>query len=276
MDLGAYLGRIGHAGAREPTLDTLRAILVRHTDAIAFENLDPLLKWPVRLDVESLQRKLVREGRGGYCYEQNLLLSHALQALGYSVTGLAARVLWNAAVAGAVPPRTHMLLRVDLDGQPWLADAGFGVLTPTGPLRLKIGEEQATPHEPFRLLADRNEFVMQAKIHDAWTALYRFGLQEHLLPDYEVANWYVSTHPESRFVNGLMAARPALGRRYTLLNNEFTVHHLDGNTEKRMLASAAEIRAVLEGDFLLTLPDAPELDSALQRLSGNSKERGFS
>ena len=267
MDLGAYLRRIGHAGACEPTLDTLRAILVRHTNAIAFENLNPLLKWPVRLDEESLQRKLVREGRGGYCYEQNILLSHALQALGYSVTGLAARVLWNSAVAGAVPPRTHMLLRVVLDGQSWLADAGFGVLTPTGPLRLKVDEEQATPHEPFRLLADRGEFVMQAKIRGAWTALYRFGLQEQLLPDYEIANWYVSTHPESRFVNGLMAARSAPGRRYTLLNNEFTVHHLDGVTDKRVLDSAAELRAVLEKDFQLTLPDTPELDAALRRLT---------
>lgn len=271
MDLEAYLRRIGHAGAHAPTLDTLRAILARHTDAIAFENLNPLLKWPIRLDVESLQRKMVQGGRGGYCYEQNILLSHALQALGYSVTGLAARVLWNAAVAGAVPPRTHMLLRVDLDGQPWLVDAGFGVMTPTGPLRLKTDEEQATPHEPFRLIGEREEFVMQAKIRGAWTALYRFGLQEQLLPDYEIANWYVSTHPESRFVNDLMAARPAPGRRYTLLNNEFTVHHLNGSTEQRMLASTAELRAVLEGDFQLTLPDTPELDATLQRLIAPTK-----
>ena len=267
MDLEAYLRRIAHAGARAPTLDTLRAILARHTEAIAFENLDPLLKRPVRLDVESLQRKMVREGRGGYCYEQNILLMHALQALGFSVTGLAARVLWNAAVAGAVPPRTHMLLRVDLDGQHWLADAGFGVMTPTGPLRLKTDEEQATPHEPFRLAAERDEYVMQAKIRGAWQALYRFDLQAQLPSDYEIANWYVSTHPESRFVNGLMVARPAPGCRYTLLNNEFTVHQLDGATEKRMLASAAELRVVLEKDFQLTLPDTPELDAALQRLT---------
>jgi len=86
------------------------------------------------------------------------------------------------------------------------------------------------------------------------------------LPDYGLANWYVSTHPESRFANGLMVARPASGRRYTLLNNEFTVHHLNDGTEQRLLTSAAEIRARLEGEFQLTLPDTPELDSALQRL----------
>jgi len=266
IDLDAYLLRIGHAGGRAPTLDTLRAIQARHTDAIAFENLNPLLKLPVRLDVESLQRKMVQGRRGGYCYEQNILLSHALHALGFKVTGLAARVLWNAAVAGAIPPRTHMLLRVDLGGQPWLADAGFGVMTPTGPLQLKADEEQATPHEAFRLLADRDEFLMQTKIRDEWRSLYRFDLQAQLLPDYELANWYVSTHPESRFVNELMVARPAPGRRYTLLNNEFTVHHLKGGIERRLLASTAEIRALLEGEFKLNLPDTPELDSALRRM----------
>ena len=266
IDLDAYLLRIGHAGGRAPTLDTLRAILAGHTETIAFENLNPLLKWPVRLDVGSLQRKMVQGGRGGYCYEQNILLSHALHALGFEVTGLAARVLWNAAVAGAIPPRTHMLLRVDIERRPWLVDAGFGVMTPTGPLQLKAEEEQATPHEAFRLLADRNEFVMQTKIREGWRSLYRFDLQAQLLPDYELANWYVSTHPESRFVNGLMVARPAPGRRYTLLNNEFTVHHLNGGTKRQMLASAAEIRTLLVGEFQLTLPDTPELDSALRRL----------
>jgi len=266
IDLDAYLLRIGHAGGRAPTLDTLRAILAGHTETIAFENLNPLLKWPVRLDVGSLQRKMVQGGRGGYCYEQNILLSHALHALGFEVTGLAARVLWNAAVAGAIPPRTHMLLRVDIERRPWLVDAGFGVMTPTGPLQLKAEEEQATPHEAFRLLADRDEFVMQTKIREGWRSLYRFDLQAQLLPDYELANWYVSTHPESRFVNGLMVARPAPGRRYTLLNNEFTVHHLNGGTKRRMLASATEIRTLLVGEFQLTLPDTPELDSALRRL----------
>jgi len=266
IDLDAYLLRIGHAGGRAPTLDTLRAILARHTETIAFENLNPLLKWPVRLDVGSLQRKMVQGGRGGYCYEQNILLSHALHALGFEVTGLAARVLWNAAVAGAIPPRTHMLLRVDIERRPWLVDAGFGVMTPTGPLQLKAEEEQATPHEAFRLLADRNEFVMQTKIREEWRSLYRFDLQAQLLSDYELANWYVSTHPESRFVNGLMVARPVPGRRYTLLNNEFTVHHLNGGTKRQMLASAAEIRTLLVGEFQLTLPDTPELDSALRRL----------
>ncbi|MGH8653734.1 MAG: arylamine N-acetyltransferase family protein [Gammaproteobacteria bacterium] len=115
FDLDAYLERIGYTGDRAPTLATLAAIHVRHTEAIAFENLNPLMGWPIRLDMESLQQKMVRDGRGGYCYEHNLLLKHALDALCFRVTGLLARVLWRAP-EGAVTPRSHMLLRVDLDG----------------------------------------------------------------------------------------------------------------------------------------------------------------
>jgi N-hydroxyarylamine O-acetyltransferase len=266
IDLEAYFRRIGYTGERAPDLATLKAIHARHAEAIAFENLDPLAGWPVRLDLDSLQRKLVLGGRGGYCYEQNLLFGGALAALGFEVTGLAARVLWRAP-EGAINPRTHMLLRVDLARGPHIADVGFGGLTLTGPLRLEPDVEQATPHEPFRLLEADGGFVMQAKVRDAWISLYRFDLQEQLLPDYELANWYLSHHPQSRFVTGLLAARPAADRRYALLDNELAVHHLNGPTEKRILASAAELRETLERDFLLTLPQAPELDAALERLT---------
>src|SRR5262245_18126408 len=185
IDLDAYCRRIGYSGERTPTLETLRALHARHTEAIPFENLNPLLKWPVRLDAPSLEEKLVRGRRGGYCFEQNLLLSHVLRALGYSVTGLGARVVWNQP-EGAITARTHMLLLVDLDEGPFVADVGFGGQVLTGPLRLEPGVEQATPHEPFRLLRAGADFVLQARLRGTWRPLYRFDLQEQHLPDYEV------------------------------------------------------------------------------------------
>ncbi len=270
IDLDAYFQRIGYAGVRAPTLDTLRSIQLRHTETIAFENLNPLMRWPVRLDIESLQQKLVRDGRGGYCYEQNLLFCHVLKVLGFQVTGLAARVLWNEPDA-AITPRSHMLLYVELHETPYIADVGFGILTPTGPLRLEPDVEQATPHEPFRLIRAGQEFVMQAKIRGDWKTLYRFDIQEQLLPDYEVSNWYVSTHPDSIFVTGFMAARPAQDRRYALRNNEFAVHHLSGSTDRHILTSVAEMRETLESAFRITVPDAPEIDAALARLTSHTE-----
>src|SRR5262249_35987587 len=115
LDLDAYFERIGYAGERSPTLATLQAIHLRHATIIPFENLTPLLHQPVRLDLASLQHNLVQSGRGGYCFEQNLLLLAVLRALGFQVTGLAARVRWNVPDE-VVTARGHMLLRVELDG----------------------------------------------------------------------------------------------------------------------------------------------------------------
>jgi N-hydroxyarylamine O-acetyltransferase len=270
VDLDAYFQRIGYEGERTPTFETLQAIQLRHVKTIAFENLNPLMRWPVRLDIESLQQKLVRDGRGGYCYEHNLLFRHVLKALDFEVTGLAARVLWNEP-DGAITPRSHMLLCVGLNENLYIADVGFGILTPTGPVRFEPDIEQATPHEPFRLIKAGQEFVMQAKISGDWKTLYRFDLQEQLLPDYEISNWYVSAHPDSIFVTGLIAARPATDRRYALRNNELAVHHLNGSTDRRILTSVVEMRDTLERAFRITLPNAPELDAALARLTADAK-----
>ena len=252
IDITRYFARIGYSGARTPTLDTLRAIVLAHAQSIPFENLNPFTAAPVRLDLAALEEKLIDNGRGGYCFEQNLLLSDVLRQLGFRVTGLAARVTWNAPPS-AVIPRSHMLMLVDL-GAPYLVDVGFGGLTLTGALELRADIEQATPHESFRLVPDGREFIMQASVRGEWRPLYRFDLQPQLAIDYEPINWYLSTHQESRFVNNLVAARVAPDRRYALFNREFAIHHLRGETERRTLDTAEELVEVLERDFLINVP----------------------
>jgi len=266
VDVDAYFRRIGYQGGREPTLDTLRALHARHPEAIPFENLNPLLKRPVPIDTPSLERKLVREGRGGYCYEHNLLFLAVLKALGFAASGLAARVVWNA--PGGVPTgRTHVVLRVELDGVTHVADVGFGGQTLTGPLRLETDVEQTTPHEPFRLVRAGAEFRLESKIRGEWKPLYLFDLQEQFMRDYEVGNWYVSTYPGTIFVNGLFAARTVPGRRYALLNNEMAVHNLNAGTERHVFTDASELRDALTETFHITLPDDPNLDTVLTRLT---------
>ena len=267
IDLDAYFARIGYGGTRAAAAETLAAIHLHHPRAIPFENLNPLLRWPVRLDASSLEQKLVRDGRGGYCYEHNLLLSHVLRQLGFQVRPLAARVSWNTP-EGMVRPRTHMLLLVDVDGRRHIADVGFGGLTLTAPLLLQPDVEQRTPHETFRLVAAGDDgFVLQAKVGERWRSLYAFDLQEQVLADYEMANWYLCNNPSSHFVTGLVAARPDDGCRYALRGNEFTTHYLNGGTERRLLTSAAELRAVLEETFRVSLPAGAELEAALARTS---------
>ncbi len=267
VDIDSYFQRIGYAGSRDPTLATLAALHLHHPQIIPFENLDPLLKRPVRLDTEALENKLIFGGRGGWCFEHNLLLSRVLQAIGFRVTGLAARVTWNAP-DDLVRARSHMLLRIDgLDAGPHIADVGFGGLTLTGPLRLVADVEQATPHETFRLLEADGTFVLQAQLRDAWKSLYNFDLQPQVLPDYEVWNWHLCHHPDSPFVNNLMAARVTLDRRYGLFNNKLSIHPLRGESQHTLLTTAAEMRGTLEHLFGIRLPGDPGLDAALTRLS---------
>jgi N-hydroxyarylamine O-acetyltransferase len=263
FDLDAYLRRIGYGGDHAPTLDTLRAIHQLHAQSIPFENLDPLLRRPIQLDAEWLQRKLVHGARGGWCFEQNHLLRGALTALGFRTTGLAARVMWSAP-EGVVTARGHMLMLVHLNGGAYVADVGFGGLTLTAPLRLEAGVEQATPHETFRLVASEGGYVMQARLGEEWKALYRFTLEEQHAPDYEVSSWYLSTHPRSHFLGGLIAARPTPDARFALRNTTLTTHHRDGRTERRELAGAGELREVLHDTFGIAAPEG--LEEAFERV----------
>jgi N-hydroxyarylamine O-acetyltransferase len=265
-DLNSYFQRIGYTdGPRTATLDTLRALHLHHAQAIAFENLDPMSGRPVKLDLPSLEDKLVHGGRGGYCFEHNLLFSHVLRELGFRVTDLAARVLWNAP-EGAIRPRGHMLLRVDLGATPYIADVGFGGQTLTGPLHLVRDVVQSTPHEPHRLIEQEGDFVLQTQLRDTWKSLYRFDLQQQFQVDYEVSSWYLCNHPQSPFVTNLMAARPVPGGRYGLFNNQLTVHRLNGHTEQRRLGSADEIRVALQTEFGLRVPTDSGIDEAFARL----------
>lgn len=266
IDLDAYCARVGYDGARAPTLAALRALHLLQPQAIAFENLDPLLKRPVLLDPRSLGQKLLHEKRGGYCFEQNLLFAHVLRELGFKVTELAARVLWNVP-PGVDTPRVHMLLLVDVGRQRYLADVGFGGNVLTSPLLLDMGGEQATPHEPFQVVKDGERYVLQFRLREEWVKLYRFDLSEQVQADHEQGNWFVSTHPRSIFVNGLLAARAEPDKRYTLGNNVLSVHRLGGGTEKNVLKSAAELRDALADLFKIRLAGLDGLDPALARLA---------
>ena len=126
--------------------------------------------------------------------------------------------------------------------------------------------EQATPHEPHRLLTAGSGYILEAKVGGAWQALYAFELHEQQLADYEVANWYLCNHPRSQFVSGIVAARAERDRRHALRNTRYVVHHDDGTTEKRFLATVAEYRETLAGPFTIRLPDAPHLDTKLAQL----------
>jgi N-hydroxyarylamine O-acetyltransferase len=265
FDVDAYLQRIACTVPRSTSLDTLAAVHLAHTQSIPFENLNPLLRLPVKLDAGALANKLVEGARGGYCYEHNLLLAQALHALGFNVLQLAARVSWNVP-EHVVRPRTHMLLLVALGAHHYVVDAGFGGLTLTAPLRLDRRVPQATPHGAFRLQRTGGDYMLQAQLSGAWQSLYRFDLQPQHLSDYEMASWYLCHHRESLFRNHLVAALPHPAGRYALLDNLFTSYAADGAATRQELSTVAELRDVLVSRFGVELQGLPELDAQLARL----------
>lgn len=265
FNLDAYCARLGYAGGREPTLATLREIQWRHVSAIPFENLASLAGDPVPLDLPALQAKMVDSRRGGYCFEHNILYAAALQRLGFAVTGLAARVMWKAP-AGRIGPRTHMLLKIDLPGGTCIADTGFGGASLPAPLEFATGRVQATRMESFRLMAHPDGYQLEVQLQDEWRPMYSFDLQPQEFVDYQVANWFVSTHPASRFVQALLVARPDGNRRQTLLNNDLRLHEPGAEGERRQLRSVGELRLVLDRSFGIEAPRTARMDAALERI----------
>jgi len=277
MDLDRYLRRIGLEERPAPDLATLARLQALHVAAIPFENLSALAGEPIGLDLASLEAKLLAPGRGGWCFEHNLLFAHALEAIGFAVRRLAARVRWNVP-DHVTTPRSHMLLLVSLPGGDHIADVGFGGLTLTAPLRLAADLEQSTPHEPHRLRTqgqgrDRPGpgpgqapvYGLEAKIAGEWRELYRFDLAEQLQPDYEVSNWYLLTNPGSQFLSNLIAARAEPGARHALRNARYSIHRPDGTTERRLLEDLAELKRVLAESFHIRVPAGAGLDARLER-----------
>jgi N-hydroxyarylamine O-acetyltransferase len=254
--LDRYLARIGFGGTVRPDRATLAAIHGAHVNAIPFEGLDPFLGRPVRLDLDALQTKLVDSRRGGYCFEHNLLLKAALEAIGFAVTGLTGRVRWMAQPESPLGPRTHMLLKVDLPEGPLLADAGFGVCLLDAPLRLATGIEQRTDMGVYRLTESDGRFTLSARRGAGWRDKYVFDLypQEHA--DYEAGSWFAATSPDAPFSTILIAERLNGDRRHKLANRRYIVETRDGVVEsERMLDSAAALGAVLDTAFGIAPPE---------------------
>jgi N-hydroxyarylamine O-acetyltransferase len=252
FDFDAYRARIGFDGRAEPTREALAAIHLAHATSIPFENVDVVLRRPIPLDVQSLQAKLVAGRRGGYCFEQNALFAAALETIGFRVTRLAARVRLGAT---GVRPRTHMVLAVDVGGDTLIGDVGFG----SDGLLLPVPLSSAAPTAQFawtyRVIPERHGVhAMQSLSVDRWRDLYAFTLEPQLPVDYELANWYTSTHPQSRFVLTLTAQRLSTTRRFALRGLDLAED--DGVAiHTRTLAGADEQRRTLVELFGIELPD---------------------
>lgn len=267
VDLDAYFARIGYDGPRTPTIETLRALHALHPAAIVFEAIDVMLGRGVDLDPAVVDAKLIQARRGGYCFEHNGLFKRVLTTLGFEVEGLAARVRWNQPPDAPPLPSTHMALLVVAEGQAWLTDVGFGGCVMTAPLRLNTNAVQETAHDVFRFAPDGACTRLEALIDGDWQPLYVVSHEPQLDVDYELRNWYTSTHPNSHFRHNLMVARTTPQARYTLRNNRYTVRRPGGAVDQRTL-DADQIARVLVETF--ELPVEPDWQALIERVVAKS------
>lgn len=255
--LNDYLARIGHSGPLSSDLATLSALHAAHVNAIPFEGFDPLFGLPVKLDMASIQAKLVGSRRGGYCFEQNTLFKAALEEIGFTVTGLGARVRWMSPPDAPLGPREHMLLKIDLPEGAFLADVGFGACVLDTPLRLAVGEEQPTAMGTFKLTEADGLLWLSAKQPEGWRVMYAFNLEPQMAADYALGNWYTSTNPAAPFLHVLIMERLTADKRYKLINTRFAIEARDGVVaEERVIGSPEELAQVLDVVFGVSFPVA--------------------
>ncbi|EJM88809.1 arylamine N-acetyltransferase [Pseudomonas sp. GM74] len=264
-DRALYLQRLGFDAPAAPTLETLRQLQLRHTSVFPFENLTTLSGEPVLIDLPSIERKVLHDGRGGYCYELNNLFLALLQDLGFDARAISGRVVMGQP-EGAWTARTHRLSLVIIDDVRYITDVGFGGMVPTAPLLLDTRAEQLTPHEPYRIDLHVDGFTLRANVAGEWRAMYIFDLQRQEDIDFAVGNWYVSTHPESSFVKQLMVARTGEGWRRTLNNGSFAIHRIGQDSERREVTDVQELIGLLGSEFGIRVPEQAQLARTLERL----------
>ncbi|HEU0277897.1 MAG TPA: arylamine N-acetyltransferase [Rhodanobacteraceae bacterium] len=263
IDPDGYFDRIGYTGARRPTVEVLHALTAAHAQSIPFENIDVLLRRPIRLEPAALYRKLVLDRRGGYCFEQNGLLLEVLRQLGFDVRPLGARVRLAAPDRGVIPGRTHMLLEVRVEGTRWLTDVGVGAATLTRALRFEADREQSTPHDVRRLQHVGERWFHQVRHGGEWIDVYEFTEGDLPLADRKIASWYTSTCPDSHFHSELTVALALPGgRRATLKDGVFTLRAADGTATGHQLRDHAELLQVLREEFGIALAAGTRLDVA--------------
>jgi len=242
MNLDAYLERLNLNIRLESNFQTLQSLHRAHAFTIAFENFNVHLKRTIHLDKENLFQKLIVEKRGGYCYELNILFSFLLKEIGFHVTHLIGRPLYG--YNNALRPRTHMILKVEIEGKEYLCDLGFGGRGLIEPIELTFDKENIQFNDIFKLIPHPEGYELQSYISEDWVSLYSFDLHEQQLIDYELANFYNMHSPDSRFTQQLICAKPTEQGRILLLDKKFKYYE-DGKSKTVTIQTDKEYDEIL-------------------------------
>ena len=257
--LDLYFERIGYSGSPRVDLQTLRDLHLLHLQNIPYENIDVFCRRGVKLDRETLTRKILTRRRGGYCFEQNGLFAMALAELGFRSHPNMARVHRNRPEPGG---RTHHINVVALEGHTWLCDVGFGGSGFREPLMIQAGVEVEQLGEIYRLReSDEHGFYLEKKMGGEWQPFYTFRIEPALAIDLHMANFYTANSPDHVFLDAVLGTRMTRAGRVTLSNHTFKIFDLIRGTLEQIVVADFE-------DYLASLQEhlGVELDEAEQAL----------
>lgn len=249
FDLSSYFRRINYTGPAAADTATLHALMRHQLFAVPFENLDVQAGKIISLVPEEIADKVLKQHRGGYCYEVNGLFAMALEALGIPYRFVAARPMFYPVRR----PKTHMAVIAEVDGRQWLCDLGFGSYGIRAPVALdNLDSDITQDFDTFRLSRDaKGEYLLQAKVEGEWCNQYGFDLTPQEWIDFAPANYLNSTHPDAIFVQKRVIVQHLPEGRVILLGNTLKTVTANG-VEKRQLTDD-EVADLLKNRFGLSV-----------------------
>lgn len=250
-EISRYLNRIKLQNCGN-TLEDLKLLQQKHIQNIAFENLDVVVGREIKLDYNHLFKKIVSSGRGGYCFELNILYSHLLKSLGFSIKPVLGRVwLRN---PERMPPRNHLAFLVKLKDETFITDVGFGGLTTRIPLNINNVSEVNDSDGLVRILPfDDNQYMVQRMTEKGWANQYSFEEIDISKEDIHISNYYMSTNPNSHFFNDSFIGKFTENGRIGLFNNQMSTRSGIEVIDRKHIAYGSEWVDILKQQFDLEL-----------------------
>jgi N-hydroxyarylamine O-acetyltransferase len=301
-DLPRLFERLGikeNPDSFQATFENLQILHKSFLLTFPFENLNIHLKdiiattdnngCKVDIHPQRIEKKLVHDGRGGYCFEVNQYFYYTLRTLGYHVTPIMARVLWMGP-PGFQAPRNHFISIVTMQPSTetpyenqYLCDVAFGTPSFVSPLSLNenmIDKPQATKYDTHRIVRyslSHNETGISDNSSDhylvqtltdsgKWETMYLFHKKEiATYADWYCANWQVATMPMSIFLTTVMLSILKEDCKIALTNEILLIRKIKGNDTgsgeddgesssviRKQITNREEYFSILE--TMLTLP----------------------
>ena len=281
--LSNYLSRIGLSALLQerlqegntkvnPDRDTLALVMEGQSRSIAFENFDVVMNKTISITQSDVEKKLVDDLRGGYCWEQNTLLQMALEEMGYMVMPLMCRVRWGKPDDTKEPNTsfTHFALKVTTgSGTSFLADVGFAGTNSMEPVGLDIGQvPQELPEGRFRVVPSKHKdfYVLESLVKSEWRPLYEWRDEKAPLVDQECSNWFSCTYPKGRFSTQLFTCRIIGDERHHILNDKYVIrkgHGVEKEITVKQITDKAQLLQLIHTVFGVSLLDTKNIDKYL-------------